>query len=102
MVSDVLAEEQLGEISKPVPPLDPEERVEVEALIRTSRVSEQVLISVVADVDDLSALNNELWFMTKDDLRELEEERTAVDHPDVETVEFVADPKLWLSADDEI
>jgi len=110
MASDLLSNEQLGETSKPVPPLDPDERVEVDALIRTLRVADQVLIGVVVDVDDLSALDNQLWFMTKEDLRELEESHEATgqpgngseEHPEVETVEFVGDPKLWLRGDGEL
>jgi hypothetical protein len=64
-----------------------------------------VLFSVVANVDDHSGLNDHVWFMTKEDLEELEEEleelaeAEADEEPEIE-IGLVGAPKLWVTSQD--
>jgi hypothetical protein len=106
VVADPVGQEQLGEVSRPFPGLEPDQRFEVEAMIPTSRVSEQVLIGLVVEIPDLSAANNSVWFMSEADLLELEEKLEgkdgSLDPGTVETIEFASEPTVWFSTLQEI
>ena len=101
---DALTEERLGEVSSEVPPLKPEQTVTIETLIPTSRAAKEEMLAIMLYVDDLSMINNQLWFMTQEDIVELQEDLDALGRPldgslvepPVEAVEFAGEPKLWL------
>ena len=102
---DALTGERLGEeVSSKIPPLKPGQTVTIETLIRTSRAAKEEIITIMADVDDLSMINDQLWFMTQEDIAELQEDLDALGRPadgslldpPVEAVELVGEPKLWL------
>lgn len=101
---DALTGEWLGEVSSKIPSLKPGQTVTIETLIPTSRAVKEEIITIMADVDDLSMINNQLWFMTPEDIAELEEDLDALGRPvdgslvdpPVEAVELAGEPKLWL------
>ncbi len=101
---DALTEERLGEVSSEVPPLKSEQTVTIETLIPTSRAPKEEMLAIMLYVDDLSMINNQLWFMTQEDIVELQEDLDALGRPPdgslveppVEAVEFAGEPKLWL------
>lgn len=101
---DALTEERLGEVSSKVPRLKPGQTVTIETLIPTSHAAEEEMLTIMLYAGDLSTLNNQLWFMTKTDIAELQEDLDALGRPadgsllepPVEAVEFAGTPKLWL------
>ena len=101
---DALTEEQLGKVSMFVPRLEPVETVTIETLIPTSRVAKEEMIAAAMHVGDLSMDNDQLWFMTQEDIKELQADLDTLGRPQdgrlvklpVETVEFVGEPKLIL------
>jgi hypothetical protein len=100
---DAVTEELLGETSRPIPDLDPGEEAELEVIIPTSRTAETVLLGISARVEhDYDQYNNELWFVTSEDLEELEEhlEEVAESTPTLPAnvdVEFVGSPQVWVT-----
>ena len=103
---DALTEEQLGEVTSKVPRLKPGQTVTIETLIPTSRVAKEEMIAITLHVGDLSTRNDTLWFMTKKDIAELQEDLEALGRPadgrllspPVEAVEFADELKFWLRA----
>jgi hypothetical protein len=102
---DALTETPLGDLSYKVPELKPEQKFTIEGVIRTWRSAKEEIIIVDLDVDDLSTLNNQLWFMTKEDIEEMEEDLEAEGRPadgglmdlsPVDSVAFADAPKLVL------
>jgi len=91
-------------VSSEVPPLKPEQTVTIETLIPTSRAAKEEMLAIMLYVDDLSMINNQLWFMTQEDIVELQEDLDTLGRPPdgslveppVEAVEFAGEPKLWL------
>ncbi|MFQ5656645.1 MAG: hypothetical protein ACE5G5_03830 [Candidatus Methylomirabilales bacterium] len=104
MVYDALTEERLGEVWSKAPPLKPQQPVTIETLIPMSRAAKEEMIAITLHVGDLSTRNDTVWFMTKKDIAELQEDLEALGRPadgrlvqpPVETVEFADEPKLWL------
>jgi len=101
---DALTEERLGEVSSKVPRLKPGQTVTIETLIPTSRAAKEEMLGIMLHAGDLSMLNNQLWFMTQEDIAELQEDLDALGRPadgslldpPVEAVELAGEPKLWL------
>ena len=91
-------------MSTKVPRLNPGQTVTIETLIPTARSAEEEMIAIRANVGDLSMRNDQLWFMTKEDIEELQgdlEERGrpadgSLVEPPVDAVEFAGEPKLGL------
>ncbi|MFQ5993203.1 MAG: FxLYD domain-containing protein, partial [Nitrospiraceae bacterium] len=75
---DALTGERLGEVSSKVPRLKPGQTVTIETLIPTSRAAKEEMLAIMLYVDDLSMINNQLWFMTQEDIAELQEDLDAL------------------------
>ncbi len=105
MSVDALTEKSLGELSYKVPELKPGQKFTLEGVIRTWRSAKEEMIVIDLDIDDLSTLNNQLWFMTKEDIEDMQEDlkeegRPAdgglMEPPPVDSVAFAGAPKLVL------
>ena len=102
IAADPVAEETIGEVTMPIPNVQPGERHEIAAVIPVERAADQVLIGLVAEVGHMSGVTYERWFVTKGDLAELEEELResgraedgSIAAKPVEKVSFVGQPKL--------
>jgi hypothetical protein len=99
---DPIAEKKIGELTMPLPNLQPGERHEIEAVIPTKKSADQVLIGLVAEIGDMTGVTYERWFMSEGDMAELRMELARIGRPadggttakPVEKVDFVGRPKL--------
>jgi hypothetical protein len=107
VASDAMSEEELGVAREPLPALGPGEKAKIKAFVETTRTADETMLSIVAEVEDAPGLNNQVWFMTEDDVRDLEEEYLPIleemdevgeDEP-IE-VGVIGTPKLWFNPND--
>lgn len=100
---DPVTREQIGDASRTILPLKKGKKTEIDVLIPVKRPAAQVLIGAVADVADLSAANNYVWYMSRRDRREfvnLEADETEPSH--VTQIEFLGEPRPWLTSAGEL
>jgi len=106
IVADPIAEEEIGELTMPIPNVQPGERHQIEAVIPVERAADHVLIGLVAEVGHMSGVTYERWFATDGDLAEIEEllresgrpQDGSVAEKPVEKIDFVGQPKLKTTA----
>jgi len=107
VASDAMNGEELGVAREALPALSPGERTKIEVFVETTRTADETILSIMADVEEAPGLNNQVSFMTEDDLRDLEEEYLPIleemdqvgeDEP-IE-VGIIGPPKLWFSPTD--
>jgi len=102
IAADPIAEEKIGELTMPIPNVQPGERHEIEAVIPVEEAADHVLIGLVAEVGHMSGLTYERWFVTEGDLAEIQDELKESGRPvdgsvaakPVEKIDFVGQPKL--------
>jgi hypothetical protein len=101
-VLDVSNEELLGQAEQTVPALAPDERFDSKIVVeRDGEPTKRVLIGASLKVDDLSADNNDVWFVPW--RNEVEDAQTMKKKKKQEldpgAVEFLGQPKIWVGDD---
>jgi hypothetical protein len=109
MSVDALTERALGELTYQVPDLKPGQKYTIEGVIHTWRSAKEEMIVIDLDIDDLSTLNNQIWFMAKEDIEEMQEDLKMEGRPTdgglkelppADSVAFVGAPKLILHGEE--
>jgi len=100
-VLDVSTEELLGEASREVPVVRAGETLAYGILVKSSDVpSRRVLIGASLKIDDLSADDNDVWFMPWRDevagLEKVKEKKKRKGKRGIGTAEFLGEPKVWI------
>ena len=105
IAADPVEVEELGEVTMPIPTVQPGERRSIDTVIPVSRKSKEVLIGLIAEVGGLGGQNYERWFMTEEDRARFQKRMRDSGRPEdgrlakrqVEAVHFVGRPKLKMT-----
>ena len=107
VASDAISEEELGVAKKPIPALAPQQETKLKVFVETTRTADETILSIMADVDDAPGLNNAVFFMTQEDLQDLEEEylpileeMDEVNEDEPIEVGLIGPAKLWFNPND--